>query len=71
MRDSSCYCICKLGKEWTEEALYHGRRRYECVWVFRPSGPPTGNTLNDMMRDCMQLRDKEFAAHVCALEMLE
>ncbi len=51
---------------WTEEARFQGWRCSECAWAFSPSGQPTGNTLNDMMENYERLRDKEFAAHVCA-----
>ena len=37
-----------------------------CAWVFKPSGPPTGNSLDEMMEIFKRGRDKEFAIHVCA-----
>jgi hypothetical protein len=36
-----------------------------CAWVFSPSGPPSGNTLDEMMNNFELRRDKEFASHVC------
>jgi len=37
----------------------------ECGWAFSPSGPPHGDSLEDMMQDFERQREKEFAAHVC------
>jgi len=51
---------------WIEEQHFHGYRCSGCAWVFHPSGPPSGNTLNEMKEIYMRLRDHEFAAHVCA-----
>ena len=36
-----------------------------CAWAFKPSGPPHGTTLDEMMQNFERQRDKEFAAHVC------
>lgn len=38
----------------------------ECAWVFNPSGPPRGFTLDQMKENFERQRDKEFVAHVCA-----
>jgi rubredoxin len=38
----------------------------DCAWVFIPSGPPIGNTIDDMKRNFTAKRDKEFKSHVCA-----
>src|ERR1700722_3249048 len=37
----------------------------DCAWVFIPSGPPVGNTIDDMKRNFTAKRDKEFKSHVC------
>ena len=37
-----------------------------CAWVFKPSGAPTGNSFDEMMRNFELQRDKEFTSHVCA-----
>jgi len=37
-----------------------------CGWTFRPSGPPWGTSLDEMIRNFELQRDQEFAAHVCA-----
>jgi hypothetical protein len=50
---------------WVEEPRFQGCGCSECAWVFNPSGPPAGKSLNEMMESYKRLRDKEFAAHVC------
>jgi hypothetical protein len=37
-----------------------------CAWVFRPSGPPVGNSLDEMMLNFELQRDTEFASHLCS-----
>ena len=51
---------------WIEEPRFQGCGCSECAWVFNPSGPPVGNSLAEMRENYEWLRDKEFAAHVCA-----
>jgi hypothetical protein len=34
--------------------------------VFNPSGSPDGKSFKEMKEEYERLRDKEFAAHVCA-----
>jgi hypothetical protein len=51
---------------WIEEKRYLGWGCSDCDWVFSPSGSPTGNTLDEMLQNFSDRRDKEFAAHVCA-----
>lgn len=51
---------------WIEEHDFHGWCCSVCAWVFKPSGPPSGNSLNEMKENYECLRDKEFAAHNCA-----
>jgi hypothetical protein len=36
-----------------------------CAWAFKPSGPPHGTTLDEMMQNFERQRDQEFASHVC------
>ena len=38
----------------------------DCSWVFHPSGPPLGDSLEEMKKNYENQRDKEFAAHVCS-----
>src|SRR5580704_14847312 len=51
---------------WIQERHFQGWGCSECAWVFRPSGPPTGNSLQEMKENYLRLRDEESAAHVCA-----
>jgi hypothetical protein len=50
---------------WIEEQGFQGWGCSECAWVFSPLGPPTGNSLEEMMENYKQRQDKDFAAHVC------
>jgi hypothetical protein len=38
----------------------------DCTWVFIPSGPPIGNTIDDMKGNFTAKRAKQFKSHVCA-----
>jgi rubredoxin len=38
----------------------------ECAWTFNPSGPPRGDSLEEMKRNYERQRDNEYASHVCA-----
>jgi hypothetical protein len=51
---------------WIEKRNFQGSGCSECAWVFKPSGTPTGKSLDEMKQDYEQQRDKHFAAHVCA-----
>jgi hypothetical protein len=51
---------------WIERERFVGWGCSECAWVFNPSGIPTGNSLDEMKQNYEQLRDKDFAAHLCA-----
>ncbi len=37
----------------------------ECSWSFHPSGPPLGDSLDEMKKNYERQRDKEFDAHMC------
>jgi hypothetical protein len=37
----------------------------DCAWVFLRSGPPRGNTIDEMKQNFEAKRDKEFKSHVC------
>ena len=50
---------------WIEQLRFQGCGCSECAWVFNPSRPPAGNSLQEMMENYERQRDKEFAAHVC------
>jgi len=51
---------------WIQEPHFLGWGCSECAWEFRPSGPPMGNSLQEMKDHYLRLRDEESAAHVCA-----
>jgi hypothetical protein len=51
---------------WIDEPWFQGFGCSECAWVFNPSGPPVGNSLQEMKEIFERLRDKEFAIHICA-----
>jgi hypothetical protein len=51
---------------WIEKHDFEGWGCSECGWVFSISGSPTGKTLEEMERNYILQRDKDFASHVCA-----
>ena len=51
---------------WIERQRFRGYGCSVCAWVFKPSGAPTGNSFDEMMRNFELQRDKEFTSHVCA-----
>jgi hypothetical protein len=51
---------------WIEEQRFVGWGCSECAWLFRPSGSPIGESLDEMIENYEEWREKEFAAHVCA-----
>ena len=52
--------------EWVERPNFQGWACTECAWVFNPSGPLVGGSIDEMKTLFGQQRDKEFASHVCA-----
>jgi hypothetical protein len=51
---------------WIQERHFQGWGCSGCAWVFRPSGSPAGNSLQEMKENYLRLRDEESKAHVCA-----
>ena len=51
---------------WVEEQNGEAPGCSECAWVFRPSSPSGGETMDEMRRDFRAQRSKEFASHDCA-----
>lgn len=51
---------------WIEQPHFRGFGCSECSWVFNPSGSPTGNSFDKMLRNFELQRDQEFTSHVCA-----
>jgi|SRR5580692_9356361 hypothetical protein len=51
---------------WIQEPHFLGWGCSECAWRFKPSGPPVGDSFQEMKENYLRLRDEESAAHVCA-----
>jgi len=51
---------------WIERQSLVGWGCSECGWVFNPSGPPIGKTLEEMKRNFQMQLSEEFASHDCA-----
>jgi len=51
---------------WIREAHFHGPSCSRCAWLFRPSGPPIGISLQQMKENYVRRCNEEFAAHDCA-----
>ena len=45
---------------WIEKERFRGFGCSECDWRFRPSGAPTGNSFDEMLRSFELQRDKEL-----------
>jgi hypothetical protein len=48
-----------------ESKNFQGWACSECAWVFNPSGPPAGESIDEMKTHYKQRRDREFASHLC------
>ena len=51
---------------WTEEQNREAPGCSECAWVFHPSSPSIGETMDEMRRNYHAQRSEEFASHDCA-----
>jgi hypothetical protein len=51
---------------WVERPNFLGWACSECAWVFNPSRPLVGNSIEEMKTKFGEERDKEFASHSCA-----
>jgi hypothetical protein len=51
---------------WVEGQSVEGWGCSECTWLFNPSGPPTGKTLDEMKRNFQAQLSEEFMSHACA-----
>ena len=65
-RSRYCGMSARRTLTWIREAHFHGPACSRCAWLFRPSGPPTGISLQQMKENYMRCCNEEFAAHVCA-----
>jgi hypothetical protein len=50
---------------WIANPKFQGFGCSKCSWVFEPSGPLVGVSLEVMKKDYEVQRDREFAKHVC------
>ena len=50
---------------WVQDQTFQGYGCSECQWVFNPTGPLVGKTIDQMKQTYEAERDKEFAAHDC------
>jgi hypothetical protein len=57
-----------MGREliWVEKERFQGWMCSACGWEFRASGPPIGNTIEEMKQNYERRRDEAFKDHVCA-----
>ena len=51
---------------WVEGQKVAGWGCSNCVWVFRPSNLPIGNTLDELAAHAQRQLDSEFSSHNCA-----
>jgi rubredoxin len=51
---------------WIDQPSFRGWGCSQCAWIFNPTGPPSGDTFEEMKQNFEELRDKEFVSHVCA-----
>jgi hypothetical protein len=59
------YCEGPRALTWISETSFHGPACSRCAWLFRPTGPPTGNSLTEMEENYVRSCNQEFAAHIC------
>jgi hypothetical protein len=38
----------------------------DCAWVFKATGPPEGNSIEEMKENYQKHRDQDFRIHICA-----
>ena len=51
---------------WVETVHMEAWTCAACAWAFLPSGPPLGDSLEEMIQNYERQRDMEFTSHVCA-----
>ena len=52
--------------KWIEKPNFWGWGCSKCAWVFDATGTPTGESIEKMMQNYKEQRDRDFASHVCA-----
>jgi rubredoxin len=51
---------------WVKGQSFQGWGCSECSWLFNPSGPPVGQSLDAITRNYQAQLSDEFASHDCA-----
>jgi rubredoxin len=51
---------------WLKGQTFEGWSCSECAWVFNPSGPPAGKSLDEMKVNFQVQLSEEFMSHNCA-----
>jgi len=51
---------------WIDQPRKRGWGCSQCEWIFSPTDPPIGESIDAMMRNFESQREKEFASHVCS-----
>jgi hypothetical protein len=51
---------------WLTGHNFEGWGCSECAWLFRPTGPPIGQSLDEMKQNYQRHLSDEFASHACA-----
>jgi hypothetical protein len=51
---------------WVDEETFKGWGCSDCAWVFKPSEPPIGKSLDEIKRNVELKFTREFASHACA-----
>jgi hypothetical protein len=51
---------------WGERQNFKGWGCSECAWVFNPTGPPIGKSVDEMKRNFQVQLSEEFMFHNCA-----
>ena len=51
---------------WVDDGTFKGWGCSECAWVFNPSVPPIGKSLEEIKRNVELQFTREFASHACA-----
>jgi hypothetical protein len=50
---------------WVEATYMEAWTCSACAWAFLPTGPPMGDSLEEMIENYERLRDMEFSSHDC------
>jgi hypothetical protein len=51
---------------WIKARNFKGWGCSECAWMFNPSGPPIGKSLDEMKQNFEVQLSAEFTSHSCA-----